>query len=203
MWGGPIPVRKRHSRWGVPGIVGLALLATPLSGQAAQQIPSKRHSANQSEAVTPVLQQAQELIQKGEFQQARKLVQGQLDLNPSSVEAYNLLGITYTSEKDYDKALAAFQHALKLAPDSAKTHNNLGNLLRRRGETRSRGKRVRRSPALAPANRDANYNLGLVLLAKVRPPRPFTTFNAFILRPLKLASTWSALIFKPDKQLKV
>ena len=45
-----------------------------------------------------------------------------------SVEGYNLLGIVYSSQKDYDNALEAFQHALKIDPNSTKTANNLGNL---------------------------------------------------------------------------
>src|SRR5208283_937823 len=72
--------------------------------------------------------EAEELIQKGQLEEAREKIEGQLKLNPSSVEGYNLLGILYTSEKDYDHALDAFQQALQLAPNSAKTRNNLGNL---------------------------------------------------------------------------
>ena len=44
------------------------------------------------------------------------------------MEGYNLLGIIYSSEKDFANALDAFQHALKLDPNSTRTQNNLGNV---------------------------------------------------------------------------
>ena len=75
------------------------------------------------------LQEAEELIQQRSISNRRKKKStSNSTLNPSSVEAYNLLGIVYTNEKEYDHALEAFQQALKLAPNSPKTHNNLGNL---------------------------------------------------------------------------
>ena len=59
---------------------------------------------------------------------AKQKIEEQLTLDPSSVEGYNLLGIVYSSEKDYDNALKSFQHALTLDPNSIRTHNNLGNV---------------------------------------------------------------------------
>ena len=48
--------------------------------------------------------------------------------NPSSVEAYNLLGMIEGDQQDFAGAATAFQKALKLKPGSTQTHNNLGNL---------------------------------------------------------------------------
>ena len=44
------------------------------------------------------------------------------------MDAYNLLGIVYSDEKDYDRRSMPFSMRSKLAPNSTKTHNNLGNL---------------------------------------------------------------------------
>ncbi len=85
------------------------------------------------------------------------------------MEGYNLLGIVCTGEKDYDRALDAFQQALKLAPDSTKTHNNLGNLYVTQQKLDLAEKEFTRVLRLVPANRDANYNLGLLLLARGAP----------------------------------
>ncbi len=82
----------------------------------------------QSAKISPNLQQADALRQQGLLDQAKAKVQDELQHNPDSIEAYNLLGFIYIGEKDYDNAVDAFQHALKFAPSSTKTHNNLGNV---------------------------------------------------------------------------
>ena len=82
------------------------------------------------------------------------------------MEGYNLLGIVYSSQKDYANALEAFQHALKIDPNSTKTHNNLGNLYVAQERLDLAEKEFRKVLRLDPANRDGNYNLGLVLMAR-------------------------------------
>src|SRR6202158_5065212 len=75
----------------------------------------------------PPFLEAETLLRQGSVDEAKKKIQEQLALNPS-VEGYNLLGIVYSSQKDYANALEAFQRALKIDPNSSKTCNNLGNL---------------------------------------------------------------------------
>jgi len=156
----------------VLGVLALAVLAIPNLGHASPQLPQKS-SSQSAAAASPSqkadLQKAEELIQQGLFEQAREIVGGQLKQNPSSVDAYNLLGIAYTGEKDYAHALDAFQRALQLAPNSTKTHNNLGNLYVAQQKPDLAEKEFTKVLSLAPANRDANYNLALVLLAKGSP----------------------------------
>ena len=125
----------------------------------------------------PPLREAEALIQKGSFEDARTLLEDQLKLNPSSVDAYNLLGIVYTDEKNYDRALDAFQHALKLAPDSTKTHNNLGDLYVAEQKLDLAQQEFNKVLSLSPANRDANYNLGLLELAKGAPAKAIQNFQ--------------------------
>jgi tetratricopeptide (TPR) repeat protein len=146
----------------------LALLAVPGFGQAERRSPHNSQLTSPARSVSP-FQEAEELVQKGELEQAREKIEEQLKLNPSSVEGYNLLGIVYAGEKDYDHAVDAFQRALKLAPDSTKTHNNLGNLYVTQQKLDLAEKEFTRVLSVAPANRDANYNLGLLLLAKGAP----------------------------------
>lgn len=148
--------------------LALVLLAVPGFGQAERRSPHNRQLAPPARSASP-FQEAEELVQKGELERAREKIEEQLKLNPSSVEGYNLLGIVYAGEKDYDRALDAFYQALKLAPDSSKTHNNLGNLYVTQHKLDLAEKEFTRVLNRAPANRDANYNLGLLLLAKGSP----------------------------------
>jgi tetratricopeptide (TPR) repeat protein len=122
-----------------------------------------------SSSTNPALQRAEALVQQGQFEQAKSVVSEQLKLNPSSIDAYNLLGIICTDEKNYVTALDAFQQALKLAPHSSTTHNNLGNFYVAEQKPDLAEKEFAMVLKTVPDNRNANYNLALLLIAKNRP----------------------------------
>lgn len=189
MWGcHSIPVQKHDPRWRTPAILALILLTIPTAGQSPRQ-----HTAAQplrdSATVSPQIQEAEELLHNGNFQQAREILEEQVALHPSSIEAYNLLGIACTNEKDFEHAKDAFDKALELAPNSPKTHVNLGNLFVAEQKFELAEKEFKGVLRTNPANRDANYNLGLLFLAKripsdaipyfqrVRPRNAETQFN--------------------------
>ena len=82
---------------------------------AAQQ---PHHSANareaeQSSELSANLQQAEELRRQGLFDQARSKAQEELQRNPTSVEAYNMLGFIYIDEKDFSNAVEAFRKTVR------------------------------------------------------------------------------------------
>ncbi len=105
------------------------------------------------------------------------------------MEGYNLLGIVYSSEKDYDNALEAFQHALKLDPNSARTHNNLGNLYVAQEKFDLAEKEFGEVLRFDPTNREANYNLGLVLMARRSPAEAILHFQR--VRPADIATRFN------------
>jgi tetratricopeptide (TPR) repeat protein len=127
------------------------------------------YAQNNTQPADPDLRQAEQLIRNGQLDKAKAAIEEELQHDSSNVEAYNLLGIVYTNEKDYPQAAAAFEQALKLDPKSTSTHNNLGNLYIARQKTDLAEKEFKTVLETAPANRDANYNLGLLLLAKDSP----------------------------------
>jgi tetratricopeptide (TPR) repeat protein len=143
-------------------MLGLAL-ALAVGCALAQEQPAPT-SARESESAG--LAEAQKLLQQGAISEARQKIQGELALHPTSVAAYNLLGILYSSEKDYDSALQAFQHGLRLNPKSVKTHNNLGNLYVAENKIDLAQKEFEVALHLDPGDAEGNYNLGLLLMAK-------------------------------------
>ena len=149
---------------------------------ASPQTPVRRTNNTQPAKVISPLQQAEELIQQDSLEQAREIINEQLKLNSSSVDAYNLLGIIYTKEKDYAHAADTFQQALNLAPDSQTTHNNLGNLYVAQQKLDLAEKEFNAVLKVAPLNRNANYNLGLLLMAKGTPLAAIQHFQR--VRPL-------------------
>ena len=132
---------------------------------SAQATPNPKHSRPSSQ-VPVFVQEAEELLRQGSPEEAKKKLQVQLALHPSSVEGFNLLGILYSGEKDSVHAQEAFEHALKLDPNSARTHNNLGNLYVAEGKLDVAEKEFRTTLRLDPANQDGNFNFGLVLMER-------------------------------------
>jgi tetratricopeptide (TPR) repeat protein len=135
------------------------------------------------------LQSVKELLQQGHLDEAKSAVLEQLQRNPASVDGLNLLGIIESDQQDYSNALAAFDKALKLSPNSTKTHNNLGDFFLSQKKPDLAEKEFRAVLRLDPGNRDGNYNLGMLLMArgayleaiphfeKIRPPNRESTFN--------------------------
>jgi len=184
-----IQFQQSNRRLGFLLILALVMLAIPSPGYGSQQVHIKSENPGQSAAVVSPLQQAEQLIQQGLFDQARAIIDEQIRNNPSNVDAYNLLGIAYASEKDYPHALDSFERALKIAPDSKTTHNNLGNLYVSQQKLELAEKEFTTVLKTAPLNRDANYNLGLLLMAKGAPLAAIQHFQR--VRPLTVEARFN------------
>jgi tetratricopeptide (TPR) repeat protein len=72
-------------------------------------------------------------------------------------------------EDDPAAALAAYGHALELAPDLGDAHLNLGRLLHEGGDPAGAETHYRQALALAPGDAVAAYNLGVALQDQQRP----------------------------------
>ncbi len=116
--------RRRGVSQSLVLIAVFILVAAALAQQAA---PARSDSRQAAKATSPYLE-AESLLRQGPIAEAKQKIEEQLKLDPSSVDGYNLLGIVYSSEKDYDHALESFEHALKIESRFHPTHNNLGNL---------------------------------------------------------------------------
>jgi len=142
-----------------------------------QQTVPNRGNARPPLKISPLLEEAEELLRRGSVDEAKSKIQEELERNPSSVDAYDLLGIVYTDEKDYPNALAAFQQALKLDPHSTRALNNLGNLYVAENKLDLAEKEFRKVLRLEPGNHDGNYNLGLILMARGSPLTAISHFQ--------------------------
>jgi tetratricopeptide (TPR) repeat protein len=178
--------------WGTKfrqGLIGsaVALLFILSTGRAVgrQQSPP----ANPAQKTPSPFADAEALVQQGNFEQAKARIQEELQQNPSNARGYELLGLVYTTEKNYADALTAFQQGLKLNPKSIGILNDMGTLYVLQGGLDQAEKEFREIVRLSPTNADGNYNLGLVLLGKkhaaeailcfqrVHPPTIASQFN--------------------------
>lgn len=165
-----------------PNILTLFLILFACRRCAPQQQPSN---------LPTNLQIVEALVQQGDFEEAKTRVLAELELSPSSVDGYNLLGIIDTEERDYSNALAAFQKALQLAPNSTKTHNNLGNVYLGQKNLNLAEKEFRTALRLDPKNRDGNYNMGVLQMAKGSPAEAIPYFER--IRPKDLATRFNLI----------
>jgi tetratricopeptide (TPR) repeat protein len=115
------------------------------------------------------LQAAEIQMRQGHFDQARSAILAVLTKDPTSVEAWNLLGIVEAAQRDNAGALIALRRALELDPHSARTHNNLGNVFIADNKPDLAENEFRTVLRLDPGNRDANYNLATLLMTRDLP----------------------------------
>ncbi|HTD56919.1 MAG TPA: tetratricopeptide repeat protein [Silvibacterium sp.] len=134
----------------------------------AQHISTAAHK-QQAAKLSPNLQEAEDLVRQGNFEQAKVKIQTEIQGNPSSVEAYDMLGFVSTQQGDYASAQEALTKALRIAPNSTKTHSLLGNLYVAEGKIDLAEKEFRSALRINPADREANYNLGLLLISTKQP----------------------------------
>src|SRR5260370_13036890 len=180
-------LQRQRASGAMCAIFALSLipLCAPAPTHAVQQSAAKRSAPNQSAKPTsPLLAEAEALLREGRITDAKSKIQQELQRNPASAEAYDLLGVACVNEKDYPGALEAFQHALELEPSSARTRNSIANVYVAQGKLDLAEQQLRDVLRLAPTNRDANYNLGLVLLARGSPAQAILHFRR--VRPANL-----------------
>ena len=86
-----------------------------------------------------------------------------LHLTGPNPMAANCVALWLTTHDRKDEALQYYLAALRIDPNMAGTHNNLGNLLRERGQLKSALAHLARAVSLEPNNAEAHHNLGNTL----------------------------------------
>lgn len=111
----------------------------------------------------------------GRYPEAAHRLESVLPGASGSFEVHELLGLSYASMSENEKALSQFQTAVQLKPDSAVARTNLGTILLYSGTSDPAAAQFRKALQLEPSNYDANHNLGELYvksgqLAKAQPP---------------------------------
>jgi tetratricopeptide (TPR) repeat protein len=162
-----------------PGLsVTLTVCALLCSALACMGQPASKAASD--------FQQAEVLIQQHRLNEAKTMVLDQLQQHPSSVEGYNLLGIILSDQQDFSGAVASFQKALQISPNSTKTHVNLGNVYVAEKQLDAAEKEFRTVVRLDQGNAEGNYNLGVLLMIKGSPAEAIPHFEH--VRPMNVAT---------------
>ena len=155
-------------------VAGLPLPLGLIHAQTAPRSPVAKKPLTAADAHFAA---GRDLLAQHRPKEAEAEIRAGLKLAPQSLQGLNLLGIALGGQKDFAGAGAAFQQALKGNPRSPETHNNLGNsyVIQQKNDLAER--EFRTTLRYDPANRDANYNLGLLLLARNDPRGAITYFS--------------------------
>lgn len=100
------------------------------------------------------------LLDLGDYDQARPLLERAVALNPRDVDAWNHLAICRRRQGEPGGAIAACEHALSIAPDHVTTLVNYAAVLTDASRYREAATVCRRIIALAPESAVAWANLG-------------------------------------------
>jgi Flp pilus assembly protein TadD len=82
--------------------------------------------------------------------------------------AHNNLGTALPQKERVDEAIAQYQKALQINPDSAEAHNNLGSALLQKGSVDEALAHCQRALQIKPDSAEVHNNLGNALLQKGR-----------------------------------
>ncbi len=103
------------------------------------------------------------LQKQGRIDQAIRLYQRGLALNPSDASAYRCLGTAYKTQKRFDLAAACFRRAVDLCPHFPEAWNNLGNTLAEQRQDREAAACFERAFTVQPQFAGAHFNFGQAL----------------------------------------
>jgi Tfp pilus assembly protein PilF len=101
-----------------------------------------------------------------EFSKAIQAYQKAIELDPTYVEAYNNLGITYQMIGESDKAFEVYERATKINPKYEKGYNNLGTLLLLKDRYEEALDAFQKALGINSNNIESHVNLGILFKNK-------------------------------------
>jgi tetratricopeptide (TPR) repeat protein len=114
-------------------------------------------------SLSQLLDQARQLHQVGNLTAAQQLYHQILQIDPTHVQALDLLGLTYHALQRFDDAMACFRKALQWQPNFAPAHNDLANTLAQLGHLDQAIDHYRQAIRLQPIIAPLYLNLGNAL----------------------------------------
>ena len=125
------------------------------------------------------------------FDEAAKLYDRALKLNPHMPHGYNNLGVLLRTQRKYAAAIAVYQQGLRADADNAGLYSNLGNALKDAGRFDEAVAAHRRAVTLAPTSPESLNNLAIALKAAGRFREALDGFEQVVaLKPSHVEAQW-------------
>jgi tetratricopeptide (TPR) repeat protein len=131
-----------------------------------------------SDSPEDILSQAVRFHQSGDLQQAQKLYQQVLDLQPQNPDALHLLGFATYQSGNAQAGLLLIHQAIAINPSRPDYHTNLGVVLAALNQHGDAVETFRHALLMRPKFAEAFYNLGLSLKALDRNPEAIEAYQA-------------------------
>jgi len=143
--------------------VGLVVgLCGPARGTQEGGEPKSAVEPNADNVVDESLGTCLRLIEQGRFDEARKLVESIVALQPRSSRAHLVLALTYHKQRRYGVAKPIFERAIQLDPEDRLILPYYGWCLYYLGEADASRAQFEQFAAFMPEHADAHYALGLL-----------------------------------------
>jgi tetratricopeptide (TPR) repeat protein len=141
----------------------IALVTAAILTALGRWMPARRRVELAASVVLALPLAALTWAQCGQYADAETLYRMTLRRNPSSWMAHNNLGVLklHGSPAELEEAIAHFQESLRLFPDHAEAHNNLGLAYQRLGRFEDARREHAEAVRLQPDGVEARYNLGI------------------------------------------
>jgi Flp pilus assembly protein TadD len=149
--------------FGANSASGFQLLSRPdLPGTPSKPyLPASDQPGSDSAALW---KQANGAFDRGDFAEARRILALAVKSNPQDASLWVHLGVACSQLNDVDQAIAALEHARKLAPRQPETYFDLGLLYWKSGEIGKAKQAYRAGLALNPKEPSALQNYALLLM---------------------------------------
>src|SRR5437660_8503323 len=115
-------------------------------------------------AQRPPVEDAWDLLSKGERAQAIRLLDEIIKANPRDADARLLLGSVLAEQGERSESIAQLSEGVRLRPQSAEAHNALGEAFNTFRDLSAAQREFDKAVALDPGFAQAQVNLGLVLV---------------------------------------
>lgn len=170
---------------------------------AVASAAAQKEAQAKNAAITKVFDEGVALSNAGDHAQAIAKFNEAVAIIPTCYNCYNNIAFSYTAQKDYANAEAAYKKSIEVKPDDAAAYVGLAGIYFNTGKAPEAKPLVEKAVAIDPSNPDAHYIYGMTLVAE-NPAKAKAEFEEFV----KLAPTSSnaaiakSLIAELEKQVK-
>ena len=96
--------------------------------------------------------------QRGNFEKARTIFEGLVELDPQSANAHSALGALLTLQQEDKRAVEHLQKAIELNPEQIAPYVNLGEIFIRQEKIEDAVKNLKKAIELDPEEKDSGAN---------------------------------------------
>jgi len=139
-----------------------------------------KYSNKATESISTKLTTAFSFHQKGHLEQAQKLYEEILRIQPKHFDALQLLATIFASKNALNHAINLFNQALLINPNHVVSLNNRGNALCRMGQPKNALDDYKKAIAIKPDYSQAFNNYGNALLNLKRTKEALNSYNQAI-----------------------